>query len=364
MPSKVIDVSYANSNINWAKVKKAGIDGVIIRCGFRAYKSGRCTEDAMFSKHIAGAKEAGLKIGVYFFSQAIDEEEGREEAQYVLKVLKVYKLDPYYPIVIDSESISGVDARANNLSRTKRTAVVKAFCEEIRKVGYTPMIYANVSWLNNHLDMSKLPYKVWVAHYAPKCGYKGDYSLWQYSESGSVDGISGKVDMDYCYEEFKKEGPKMVIKWSGKLTDHFSLDEYYIGNSNTTLSITRRAYLFATMLEEFRIWLKRPMTVTSWKRSEALNKSVGGISTSNHLTGTACDWHTNISITKERFIKYAKRWKKICSKHGFVGEAGLYKWGIHFGIQSESQAKANGNKFFHWDSRTGTQKNNPFKELG
>ena len=81
MATKVIDVSYVQKNVDWTKVKKAGIDGVIIRCGFRAYKSGRCTEDAMFSRHLKGAKEAGLKIGVYFFSEAIDEEEGREEDQ-------------------------------------------------------------------------------------------------------------------------------------------------------------------------------------------------------------------------------------------------------------------------------------------
>lgn len=361
MASKVIDISYVQTNVDWDKVKKE-VDGVIIRCGFTAYVSGELTEDNMFAEHILGAKKSGLKIGVYFFSEAITEEEGRAEARFTLDLIKKYGFKPYYPIAVDTEAINDKRARANNLSVAKRTAVIKAFCEEIVKAGYTPMIYANVSWLNNKLDMSKLPYKVWVAHYASECGYKGNYSLWQYSSTGKVNGIKGNVDMDLCYEEFKEKKKMAIAKWSGNLTKHFSLDEYIVGNANTaTLTITRRAYKFAELLEEFRDWLGRPMTVTSWKRSKALNNKVGGIATSNHLTGTACDWHTNIIIDEKRFVKYAKKWKKICKAHGFVGEAGLYKWGIHFGIQNDAQVKANGGKFFHWDTRSGKQKNNPFK---
>lgn len=150
-----------------------------------------------------------------------------------------------------------------------------------------------------------------------------------------------------------------IVKWKNNLTKHFSLSEYAIGNaSNATCYLTKEAYLQARMLEEFRKWLDKPMVVTSWYRTPGYNKSVGGISNSNHLTGCATDWHTNVKITKALFIKYATQWNKICKKHGVVGEAGLYNWGIHFG-SSITYSK----KFSHWDSRSGKQVNNPFAEL-
>ena len=140
-----------------------------------------------------------------------------------------------------------------------------------------------------------------------------------------------------------------AIKWNGNLTKHFTADEYVIGNSpKATLTIDMRAMAFARLLEKFRVWLDRPMIINSWKRSEALNREVGGIASSNHLKGTAADWHTNIPITEALFIKWAKKWKKICKASGLVGEAGFYPWGIHFGIQSEAQIKANGGRFVNW----------------
>jgi hypothetical protein len=185
--------------------------------------------------------------------------------------------------------------------------------------------------------------------------------MWQYTDKGKVEGIDGYVDMDYCYEEFKKETKMATVKWSGNLTEHFTLAEYTIGNTNTVLSVTQRAYQFAECLEEFRRWLGRPMIVTSWKRTKALNSRVGGVANSNHLTGTACDWHTNITIDSKTFVKYAKKWKAICKAHGFAGEAGLYKSFVHFGIQAEAQVKLNKGKFFNWDSRSGKQQNMAFR---
>lgn len=146
------------------------------------------------------------------------------------------------------------------------------------------------------------------------------------------------------------------IKVTG-LTEHFTLSDYGI-NQTGTLPLSDEAILQATILEEFRKWLNRPMSVHAWYRTKKYNKSVGGVSTSSHLRGVATDWSTNTEITKERFIKYAKKWKELCKAHGVVGEAGLYAWGVHFG-SSVNYSK----KFYHWDSRSGTQKNNPFKEL-
>ena len=148
------------------------------------------------------------------------------------------------------------------------------------------------------------------------------------------------------------------VKISGdNLTKHFTLSDY--GKNQTgTIPIGSSALLHAQMLEEFREWLGRPMEVHAWYRTVSYNKKVGGSTASSHLKGTATDWNTNLKITQEKFIKYAKKWKEICAAHGVVGEAGLYAWGVHFGSQI-TYAK----KFYHWDSRSGTQINNPFKEL-
>lgn len=139
------------------------------------------------------------------------------------------------------------------------------------------------------------------------------------------------------------------------LTEHFGLSDYGI-NQTGTIPLSDKAILHAVMLEEFRQWIGRPMSVHAWYRTEKYNKSVGGVSTSSHLKGTATDWSTNIAITEEKFIKYAKKWKAICEAHGVVGEAGLYTWGAHFG-SSVTYSK----KFYNWDSRSGQQRNNAFK---
>ena len=146
------------------------------------------------------------------------------------------------------------------------------------------------------------------------------------------------------------------VKLSGtKFTKNFTFGDYTV-NQTGTLPITNEAILQATLLQEFRDWLDRPMNVHAWYRTKSYNKSVGGVSTSSHLRGVATDWSTNIDISEERFIKYAKKWKEICEAHNTVGEAGLYTWGIHFG-SSVNYSKS----FYHWDSRSGKQKNNPFK---
>ena len=141
------------------------------------------------------------------------------------------------------------------------------------------------------------------------------------------------------------------------LTEHFSFADY--GKNQTgTIPIDAAALLHAQMLEEFRAWLGRPVEVHAWYRTKKYNQKIDGIATSSHLKGTATDWSTNVEITKEKFIKYAAKWKEICAAHGVVGEAGLYAWGVHFGSQITYSKK-----FYHWDSRSGAQINMPFKEL-
>ncbi len=155
----------------------------------------------------------------------------------------------------------------------------------------------------------------------------------------------------------------MSIYYKGKkITPHFTTAEYDMDGSEDVY-MNSDTLVFIQCIEEFRVWLQRPMYVTSWYRSYKVNKKVGGISSSNHLTGTAMDWYCKGIKYPDKFVKYVKEWNSICKRHGKVAEAGLYTWGFHFGIQNGSQATANGNRLFHWDSRTGTQINKPFREL-
>lgn len=190
-----IDVSKYQTNINWTKIKNAGINFVMIRCGYRGYGSGVLVEDPMYASHIKGAKAAGLRVGVYFFSQAVNEAEAVEEASMAVSLAKKYGIN--MPIAIDSEYANGGKGRADGLSKSARTTVTKAFCNTVKNAGYTPMVYASKSWFSSHLDVSQLSsYKIWVAHYADKCGYTGRYDIWQNTDKGKVDGYAGYLDMN------------------------------------------------------------------------------------------------------------------------------------------------------------------------
>lgn len=193
---KGIDVSKWQGTIDWNAVANAGIDFAIIRAGNRGSSTGVLIEDPSFKKNIEGATKAGIKVGVYIYSQAITEAEAIEEASMAISLVSGYKL--HLPIYFDTEKIAG--GRANSLSVSDRTAITKAFCETIRNAGYMPGIYSNYYWLRDNLNMSQLEmYSVWVAHYADKCGYPGKYDMWQYTSSGSVPGINGRVDLNISY---------------------------------------------------------------------------------------------------------------------------------------------------------------------
>ena len=138
------------------------------------------------------------------------------------------------------------------------------------------------------------------------------------------------------------------------LTKHFSIEEYEVHQTGTCY-ITLDALEHADILEEFRTWLGKAMKVNAWYRTPAYNKKVGGNANSSHLRGVATDISMP-NISQTTFIKYAKKWKALCKKHGVVGEAGLYTWGIHLGSHVTYSSS-----FYHWDSRSGVQKNKPFK---
>lgn len=196
---QVIDVSSHQGEIDWQRVKADGIDEAYIRLGFRGWGTGEILLDEQFQNNIENAKAAGLRVGVYFFSQAISQEEAVEEAQFVLDHLEGYELD--LPIAFDTEEITEDVGRANLLTQEERTDVTIAFCERIKEAGYEPMVYANVEQFFSHLDFSRIAqYHIWFAQHFPRPFFPYKLYLWQYSSTGSVDGIEGPVDQNLCFE--------------------------------------------------------------------------------------------------------------------------------------------------------------------
>jgi len=190
-----IDVSKWNGDINWTAVKNSGVSYVIIRCGYRGSSTGALIQDPKFYTNIKGASAAGLKVGVYFFTQAVNEVEAVEEASMVLNLIKGYGIS--YPVFIDTEGSGG---RADGLDKGTRTAVCNAFCATVQNGGYKAGIYASKSWFDGKLNAGTLSgYKIWLAQYATKPTYGGRYDLWQYTSSGAIGGINGKVDLNTSY---------------------------------------------------------------------------------------------------------------------------------------------------------------------
>lgn len=190
-----IDVSEFQKEIEWDKVKAAGIKVAIIRVGYRGYGSGEIHADALVDTNLTGATEAGLDVGVYFFSSAINREEGIEEANYTLEKIKGY--DIKQPVIIDTEYVFEDEAaRANNLSVEDRTAAVVGFCETIEAAGYTPMVYASRDQFIKYLDIDAIgKWEFWLAAYdTPVFPYHTEG--YQYSPYGYVDGIPTQVDLD------------------------------------------------------------------------------------------------------------------------------------------------------------------------
>lgn len=195
-----IDVSRWNEDINWEKVKEAGIKYAIIRAGYRGSVTGALVEDKYFRQNIEGALKAGIPVGLYFFTQATTEVEAVEEASMVLTLCKEY--DITYPIFIDTEK-AGENGRANELDKKKRTAICQAFCETIRNGGYKAGIYASKNWYENKLDMNIVSddIYVWLAQYGDEVTYDRRYHIWQYTSSGRVLGIEGRVDLNLSFLE-------------------------------------------------------------------------------------------------------------------------------------------------------------------
>ena len=192
-----IDVSKWNKEIDWQAVKEEGIEFAIIRCGYRGAASGALVIDPMYEQNIKGAIDAGIPVGVYFFTQAINEVEAVEEASMVINLIEDYDVD--YPVFLDSESAGG-KGRADKLDAEERTKIHETFLETVSAAGYETGIYASKNWLNDRINMTDLStYKTWLAEYADVPSYDEYYHMWQYTSKGTVDGIETHVDLNLCY---------------------------------------------------------------------------------------------------------------------------------------------------------------------
>lgn len=192
-----IDVSKYQKEIDWDVVAAEGIEFAIIRCGYRGMQTGALVEDPYFRANLEGAKKAGIKVGIYFFSQAVNAVEAVEEASMVLELLDGEAVD--YPIFIDIEGGGGT-ARADQIDTDTRTLVCKYFCKTIKNEGYTPGVYSGRWYYYNKLHAEQLEeYTIWLAEYRETPLYENRYDLWQYTSKGAVAGIEGYVDLNVSY---------------------------------------------------------------------------------------------------------------------------------------------------------------------
>lgn len=189
-----IDVSSHNQYIDWNSVKQDGIDFAMIRVGYRGAQEGILHEDAYFNTNMQAAIQNKIKVGAYFFSSAITEDEIDEEVNMVLNEIRNYKID--MPIVFDMEEFEK-GGRIDNLTQEQRTNLALRFCGKIKKAGYDPMIYGNMTWLYQNYDFEKISeYPIWLASYSSDCPMEDKFEMWQYSNIGQVNGIEGDVDIN------------------------------------------------------------------------------------------------------------------------------------------------------------------------
>lgn len=204
-----VDVSAHQREIDWQQVKSAGIEFAMLRAGFRGYTGGSIYQDSCFEDNIRGALDAGLKVGVYFFSQAVSTAEAVEEAETLLEWIRPYDLA--YPVVFDWESITTDDARTDHVSPQTVTDCVKAFCSTVEAEGYTPMVYFNRNQAYKVMDLTQLgEYEFWLANYSALPGFDYSFHMWQYSCTGSVPGIEGDVDLDVCMVDYPRASLGLV----------------------------------------------------------------------------------------------------------------------------------------------------------
>lgn len=193
-----IDVSYHQGDIDWEQVRASGVRFVMMRVGYRGYgESGKLVEDTNFRTNIQGALDAGLEVGVYFFSQALDLKEVEEEVDFLLERIEGYEIA--MPVVYDWEYVSD-EARTANMDARTLTDCSKHFCDLVQEAGYQPMIYFNRNQAAYLLHLEELvDYPFWLAAYTDRMAFPYKVDMWQYTDNGRVPGIEGAVDVDILF---------------------------------------------------------------------------------------------------------------------------------------------------------------------
>lgn len=202
IPAKTgIDVSSHQEEIDWAAVAASGVDYAMIRVGYRGYDQGGLHMDAYAEANLQGALDAGLPVGVYFYSQAISVEEAREEAAMVLEFIRDWNIT--YPVVFDWEWV-GADARTAGVSSRTVTDCTLAFCQMVQEAGYKPAFYFNLDLAQNTFRLRELQdFDFWLAQYQDAMTFAYDVDMWQYSCTGRVAGITGDVDLNLCFKSYE-----------------------------------------------------------------------------------------------------------------------------------------------------------------
>lgn len=198
-----VDISKHNGTVNFRSMKAAGIDYVMIRLGARGYSTGQLSLDDNFVENIEDAIDAGLDIGIYFYSQAVTLEEATQEVNFVVQNLTPYKEHINYPLAFDMESVPNDKARIDGLSREDKTAISAAFLSGVQAAGYIPMLYGNKEWLIKNIDLAQLQnYDVWLSEDEDIPDYPYQYTMWQYTTTGVLNGITGDANLNLCFVSY------------------------------------------------------------------------------------------------------------------------------------------------------------------
>ena len=198
-----VDISKHNGTVNFRSMKAAGIDFVMIRVGARGYSTGQLSLDDNFVENIEDAIDAGLDIGVYFYSQAVTLEEATQEANFVVQNLAPYKEHINYPVAFDMESVPNDKARIDGLSREDKTSISAAFLSGMQAAGYIPMLYGNKEWLIKNIDLAQLQnYDVWLSEDEDIPDYPYQYTMWQYTTTGVLNGVTGDANLNICFVSY------------------------------------------------------------------------------------------------------------------------------------------------------------------
>lgn len=201
---KGIDVSTYQGKIDWDKVAGSGVEYAFVRVGYRGYTEGVLKEDKRYKENLEGAIKNDISVGAYFVTKALTEEEAIEEANYFISLIKPYKIT--YPLVIDIEPTTDIDDRTGSLSAEQRTKNVIAFCDTVKAAGYTPMIYGGVGTFMYYLDFEELEgIDKWFAQYFNQPWLRYEFKIWQATDSGTVDGIKGNVDINYSIVDYANQ---------------------------------------------------------------------------------------------------------------------------------------------------------------